>query len=205
MVAELLAEIEEEAAASRGGRSVKGAEAVQAQDPCQQLPNRRKKSPAPMLFFSKQPEVRKAMSDDYKIFREEYMFGSKQLVEAAEQGYRLDSDKILPNGSFAPPVVERILAFTGFNPEAAFPKGCFPRAWPFVGGELPSPPPTPPSRTLIIEKVEGRLRIVHRGEIPTVCVPCRADVESLESQRLSLMPRLLEKRLSEDTLSRDPP
>ncbi len=204
MVAEVLAEIEEEAAASRGGRPVLGADAVQAQDPCQRLPSPRKKSPAPALFFSKQPEVRKAMVDDYEDFRNQYMVGSQRLIEAAERGYRLDPSEVLPNGSFPPAVVEEILQAGGFNPETTFPKGCFPGAWPFVGGELPPPPSSPPSRVVVLERMEGKLRIVHRGEIPTVRVPCRAGAETFESQRLSRMPRLLERWPPEGQLSRDP-
>ena len=205
MVAEVLAEIEDEAATSRGGRPVKGADAVQSQDPCQQLPGKRKKSPAPMLFFSKQPEVRKAMVEDYEGFRDEYMLGSQRLIETAEQGYRLDPSKALPDGSFAPAVVEEILQFAGFNPETAYPKECFPRAWPFVGGELPPPPPSPPSRALVLEKIGSELKIVHRGEIPTVHVPRQDFEESSKFQELPMIPNVLGKSSSRSRLSREPP
>lgn len=195
MVAELLAEIEDEAATQRGGRAVVGADAVQAQDPCLRLANRRKKSPVPMLFFSKQPEERQAMQDDYKVFRNEYMAGSKQLLEAAEQGYCLDPNEILPVGSFAPAVVEGMLAAAGFNPEIAFPQRCFPRAWPFIGGELPPPPPPPPSRRLVLEQVDGRLRIVHRGVVPTVRLPVFGPRESsLKDEFRGISHRRLKER-----------
>ena len=190
MVAELLAEIEEETAEQRGGRPVLGADAVQAQDPCQPLPKRRKKSPAPMLFFSKQPGVRKAMEDDYKAFRDEYMQGSKSLLEAAEQGYQLDPGQALPEGSFTPAAIKGVLQFTGFNPEVAFPQECFPRAWPFVGGELPPGPAAPPSRTLVLEESGGKLKIVYRGEVPTVRVPGRW-TDRLPSEHLSNQMNLL--------------
>lgn len=204
MVAEILAEIEEEAATQRGGRPARGADAVQAQDPCEQLHSTRKKSPAPMLFFSKQPEVRKAMGEDYKNFRAHFMEGSKQLLEAAEEGYWLDPKTMLPNGSFAPTVVESILYFKGFNPEAAFPKGCFPRAWPFVGGELSPPPPTPPTRPLVFEEIAGELKIVHRGEIPTVRVPA-SDLDASSESRGLAVPNILESGSSGSDFSRDPP
>ncbi len=58
-------EIEEEAAAERDGRPVLGKEKILAQDPCQRL-GTSKKSPAPMLIFADRPEVREAMSNDYK-------------------------------------------------------------------------------------------------------------------------------------------
>ena len=205
MVAEVLAEIEDEAAARRGGRPVKGAAAVQAQDPCQQLPGKRKKSPAPMLFFSKQPEVRKAMVEDYEGFRDEYMLGSQRLIEAAEQGYRLDPSKALPDGSFPPAIVQEILQFAGFNPETAYPKECFPRAWPFVGGELPPPPPSPPSRNLVLERIRGKLKIVHRGEIPTVRISVRAPAELPRSWTSPVIPSFQGTTSLRNGLSRDPP
>lgn len=204
MVAEILSEIEEETAKQRGGRPVKGVDAVEAQEPCEPLPGKRKKSPAPMLFFSKEPEVRKSMSDDYKIFRDTYMQGSRQLLEAAEQGYRLDLSATLPDGSFAPAVVENILHFTGFNPEAAYPKGCFPRAWPFVGGELPPSPKAPPTRSLVLEEVAGRLTIVHRGEIPTVCIPS-SEVDTSSESRMFTVLDIFEDQSPGSEFSRDPP
>jgi len=69
MIAEILGEIEEEAAANRGGRLVLGVDMILAQDPCQPLPGKPKKSPVPVLFFSKRPELRKKMENDYKDFQ----------------------------------------------------------------------------------------------------------------------------------------
>ena len=97
MIAELLWEIEEEAAAERGDRQVLGVEKILAQDPCQPLPGKSKKSPAPMLFFSDRP-------------------GSRRLVEAAEKGYRLDLRRYLPEGSFPPSMIEAMLGFTSGKP-----------------------------------------------------------------------------------------
>ncbi len=180
MIAELLGEIEEEGAAERKGRKVLGVEKILSQDPCQPLrsgtgaPAAGKKSPVPMLFFSKLPGVARGMADDYRDFLDEYMVGSARMIEAAERGYRLNPRRCLPARSFPPAVIESILqACAGFNPETAFPRGCFPRAWPFVGGELASPPPRPPTRDLVLEQVGEELKIVWRGEIPTVHVPRR--------------------------------
>jgi len=98
------------------------------------------------------------------------------MIEAAASGYRLDPGRCLPDGSFPPAVIESLLKVAGgFNPETVFPARCFPRAWPFVGGELPPPPPAPPSRQLVLRQVEEKLEIIWRGEIPTVHVPRRVD------------------------------
>ncbi len=143
MIAEILLEIDEEGAAARRGRKVLGVEKILAQDPCKPLATGTgKKSPAPMLFFSTRPEVRGKMADDYRNFIDDYRLGSARMLRAAQRGYRLDSRHCLPDGSFPPAVVEAMLrASSGFNPETAFPQRCFPRAWPFVGGDL-----APPSR-----------------------------------------------------------
>jgi hypothetical protein len=97
MIAEILLEIEEEAVARRGDRQVLGVARLFAQDSCKPLGTKSKKSPAPVLFFSKRPEIRRSMSDGYKDFRDEYMVGSRRLVEAAERGYRLDPGRCLPS------------------------------------------------------------------------------------------------------------
>ncbi len=206
MIAELLWEIEEEEAAERGGRKVLGVEKVLAQDPCQPI-GISKKSPAPVLFFSKRPEVRRGMINDYRDFEDEHMLGSARMIEAAERGYRLDPKRCFPDGSFPPAVIEAILqASGGFNPEAAFPQGSFPRAWPFVGGELPPPPPPPPSRRLVVNKIAEKWKIVWRGEIPTVHVPCGADTGLENETTLPTHPvPIRETRFACSDPARDPP
>jgi hypothetical protein len=177
MIAAILLEIEEEAAAERKGRPVLGVEKVLAQDPCQR-PGKSKKSPAPMLFFAERPETRDAMTDDYKDFVDAYEIAAQHLIEAAEQGQRLDPRRHFPDGSFPPTVIEAILRSAGgFNPEAEFPGRSFPRPWPFVGGQLGPPPPDPPSRQLVYDQIDGKQTIVWRGEIPSVHVPRRLDLE----------------------------
>ncbi len=174
MVAEILLEIEEEAAAERK-RPVLGVEQILAQNPCQRL-GKPKKSPAPMLFFAVRPETRDAMKNDHKDFEDVYEIAARHLIEAAEQGYRLDPRRHFPAGSFPPPVIEEILsAAGGFNPESEFPSRSFPRPWPFVGGELRPRPPDPPSRQLVYAEVDGKQTIVWRGDIPTVHVPRMLD------------------------------
>ncbi len=75
-------------------------------------------------------------------------------------------------------LIESILkASGGFNPEAAFPPRCFPRPWPFVGGQLPPAPPPPPNRSLVVHKIGDKWKIVWRGEVPTVRVPRRGAAE----------------------------
>jgi len=108
-------------------------------------------------------------------------------VHAAKQGYRLDPSHLVPAGSFPPVVIEAMLNESGgFNPESEFPKRSFPRAWPFVGGELSPPPPPPPSRRLVLRKVGEKWTIVWRGEVPTARVPRRADpVLQRNSQKAS--------------------
>jgi hypothetical protein len=155
-------------------------EKILAQDPCQPL-GKSKKSPAPMLIFADRPEVREAMRNDYNDFVDAYEIGSRRLLETAAQGYRLDPRRHLPAGSFAPSVIEEILrSAEGFNPEAEFPRRCFPRPWPFVGGQLVPPPPDPPTRQLVYEEIDGKPTIVWRGEIPTVHVPRRLDRDPRE-------------------------
>lgn len=184
MIAKLIWEIEEEEAAKRGDGEVLGVEKVLAQDPCQPI-GIPKKSPAPVLFYSKRPEVFRAMRNDYQDFDDEYTVGAERLVAAAERGYRLNPGRHIPAGSFPPAVIEAMLrASGGFNPEAEFPKRSFPRAWPFVGGKLPPPPPSPPSRRLTLRKVGDEWKIVGRGEIPTVRVPCRAGPRPREKEAL---------------------
>ena len=144
-------------AAERKGREVLGVEKILAQDPCQPLgsgtgtpaagaPAAGKKDPAPMLFFSKIPGVARAMACGYQDFLDAHMSGFAQMIEAAERGYLLDPLLCLPEGSFPPTLIPSILqASAGFNPETAYPRGCFPRAWPSIGGKL-SPPPRRPSK-----------------------------------------------------------
>jgi len=180
MIAAMLLEIEQEAAAERDGRPVLGVEKILAQDPRQRL-GTSKKSPAPMLFFAERPEVREAMSNDYKDFADAYAIGAQRLIEAAAKGYRLDPRRHLPEGSFTPSVIEEILSKAGgFKPEAEFPKRSFPRSWPFIGGQLAPPPPDPPTRPLVIENIGGKPTIVWRGEIPSVHVPRRLDLDPPE-------------------------
>ncbi len=133
-----------------------------------------KKSPAPMLFFSKRPEIRRDMANDYKDFEDEYMLGSGRLIEAAERGYRLDPRRYIPNGSFPPAVIEELLkAAGGFNPEAEFPKRSFPRAWPSTSTGLASP-----RRTWMIEAAERGYRLDPRRCLPGGSFP-PAVIESL--------------------------
>ncbi len=170
MIAEVLSEIEEEAAAKRGDRPVMGVEKILSED-ARQRPLKTKKSPAPMLFFATRPEIRKAQVNDYKDFVDEYELAADRLIQAAIQGRRLDPLRHFPSGSFPPAVISELLkAARGFNPEEEFPRGSFPRPWPFIGGELRPAPPTPPTRRLIYKGL-GDPTIVWRGEIPTVRVP----------------------------------
>jgi hypothetical protein len=206
MIAEILWELEEEAAADRGDREVLGVERILAQDPCQPV-GRSKKSPAPMLFLADCPEVRRKMRDDYLDFEDEHERGFCRLREAAERGYRLDPARHLPQGSLVPAVIESILkASRGFNPEAAFPPRCFPSPWPFVGGHLAPPPPPPPSRRLVIHKIGGKRKIVWRAEIPTVRVPRRAAAEfPADATTCPTLPRVQEVQPASRDLARDPP
>ncbi len=59
-----------------------------SQDPCDR-PWKTKKSPAPMLFFAKRPEIRKADADKYKDFVDEYELAAAHLIEAAPRGRHL--------------------------------------------------------------------------------------------------------------------
>ncbi len=104
-------------------------------------------------------------------------------------------------------MIESILqASAGFNPETAFPQGCFPRAWPFVGGELAPPPPRPPTRELVIEQVGEKLEIVWRGEIPTVHVPRRpATAYSEETMAFAHAFPSQETQFARGDPARDPP
>ncbi len=124
-----------------------------------------------------------------------------------QRGYGLDPRHQLPEGSLPPGVVATILQATaGFNPEAAFPQGSFPRAWPFVGGRLPPPPPPPPSRRLVIRKVGEKWKIVWRGEIPTVHVPRRADTGLPNETAVSIRPvPVQEEQYTRSDPARDPP
>jgi hypothetical protein len=131
-----------------------------------------------MLFFAERPETRDAMRNDYEDFVDAYDIAAQHLIEAAEQGQRLDPRRHFPGGSFPPSVIEEILRTSGgFNTEAEFPGRSFPRPWPFVGGQLRPPPPDPPSRQLVFDKIAGKQTIVWRGDIPSVHVPRRLDLE----------------------------
>ncbi len=124
-----------------------------------------------MLFFAARKETREDQADRYKDFVDEYELAADRLIQAALQGRRLDPSRHLPTGSFPPAVVDGLLkAAPGFNPEEEFPRGSFPRPWPFVGGCLGPAPPTPPTRQLIYKSPDSPI-IVGRGEIPTVHVP----------------------------------
>jgi hypothetical protein len=152
-------------------------EKILAQDPCLPL-GKSKKSPAPMLFFAESSGTRDAMRDDYNDFVDAYEIAAQHLMEAAEQGQRLDPRRHFPDGSFPPSVIEEILRTAGgFNPEDEFPARSFPRPWPFVGGQLGPPPPDPPTRQLVFDKIDGKQTIVWRGEIPSVHVPRRLDLK----------------------------
>ncbi len=104
-------------------------------------------------------------------------------------------------------MIESLLkAAGGFNPEVAFPKGSFPRAWPFVGGQRPPPPPPPPSRRLVINKVGEKWKIVWRGEIPTVHVPRRADTGIQNETTVPTHPvPIQETQFARSDPARDPP
>ncbi len=129
-----------------------------------------------MLFFAERPETLEAMRNDYKDFVDAYESAAQHLVEAAARGYRLDPRQHFPDGSFA--VIEEILSTArGFNPEAEFPRRSFPRPWPFVGGQLVPPPPDPPNRHLVFAAIDGKETIVWRGEIPSVHLPRRLDLD----------------------------
>jgi len=195
MVADLIGEIEEEAADKRKGRRVLGVERILAQDPCQPI-GTPKKSPAPPLFKADTSDERRAMENKYKDFVDKYDVASGKMLEAAIEGYRLDPRRLFPDGSFPPALVEEILrSASSFNPAlefpcgGEFPGGSFPRPWPFVGGGLPPAPSDPPTRRLVIEEIDGKDTIVWREEgIPTVEVaaPSRASARS--------RPRLLRRR-----------
>jgi len=155
MVAEVVSEIEEQAATERGDRPVVGVGKILSQDACRR-PRKTKKSPAPMLFFAERKETRDALANTYKDFVDEYELAADRLIQAALRGYRLDPSLHFPTGSFPPAVIDGLLkAADGFNPEREFPSGSFPRAWPFVGGRLGPAPPIPPTR-LLIYKGAGR-------------------------------------------------
>ncbi len=202
MVVEILQEIEEEAVVERKRRPVSGVAKILAQDACQRLA-KGKKSPAPMLFFSKRREIRDAMRDDYDDFVDAYQIAAQHLVEAAEQGNRLDPRRHLPDGSFPPSVIEEILRNAGgFNHEAEFPSRSFPRAWPFIGGKLAPPPPDPPSRHLLFDDIDGKQTIVWRGEIPSVHVPRRLELDPREGLMSTLANNLSSKEVK--PASRDP-
>ncbi len=202
----MLSEIEEEAAAKRGDRPVLGAEKILSEDPCRR-PLKTKKSPAPMLFFAKRREVREAQVNDYKDFVDDYELAADRLIKAAFQGHRLDFFRHFPSGSFPPALISELMkAARGFNPEEEFPKGSFPRPWPFVGGRLRSAPPTPPTRQLIY-KDQAAPTVVARGEIPIVRVPRREVGRHKDEIVASFRPVGGEKAhvLPPRCLARDPP
>ena len=117
-------------------------------------PKKTKKSPVPALFFAKDKGLRDGMINDYKDFVDERMLASERMLQAVRGKYH-------PLGGTE--------EGHQFNPEVEFPRGSFPRPWPFVGGRLLPAPPTPPTRELIYK---GKT-IVWRGEIPTIHVPSR--------------------------------
>ena len=102
-------------------------------------------------------------------------------------------------------MIESILqASGGFNPETAFPRGCFPRAWPFVGDELPPPPPRPPTRQLVVEQVGERLEIVWRGEIP-ITFPAARTQGTPPSRWRPITPSRFRRHSARGDPARDPP
>ncbi|MCP4657191.1 MAG: hypothetical protein GY856_17420 [bacterium] len=118
------------------------------------------------------------MRDDYNDFVDAYDIAAQHLIKAAEQGQRLDPRRHFPDGSFPPSVIEEILRTGGgFNTDAEFPRRSFPRPLPFVGDQLGPPPPDPPSRQLVFATIDGKETIVWRGEIPSIHVPRRLDLE----------------------------
>jgi len=149
IVAGLITEIEEEAAAKRGDRPVVGVETILSANPHkppQTAGSWRgpKRSPAPMLFYAKSKELLDGMKADYDDFVSHYRAAAESLLAAQE-------------------------ACDDFDPRSEFPQGCFPPALQFVGGVLLPPPPRPPTRVLEYDE-DGR-RVVARGPIPVVRVP----------------------------------
>ncbi len=119
-VADLVREIETEAAEKRGEKSVMGAQAILLQKP-HHRPGETKKSPAPKLFYADTPESRRELEDGYSDFENQY--------ETAKGLLLLSTAKPGPH-----------------NPARHFPFGSFPPALPFVGATrpwrpLPSPAP----------------------------------------------------------------
>jgi hypothetical protein len=144
MIADLIGEIEAKALELRGGRPFFGAQAVKEQDP-HQRPRKVKKSPAPMLFYVPgDKEKRNRMKDDYDEFEAKYRAASLDLCRRARQQGRR-------------------------NPARGFPRGCFPRAMPFVGARLGAPR-KPPTRRIEVVRTNGERELV-RHEVPTVRVP----------------------------------
>jgi hypothetical protein len=94
-VAELVAEIEEEAAAERRatGRRSLGAEAVMATDP-EYRPGKQEKSPAPM-FHAWRDKVRKELREGYALAMASYCVAAEKL----RAGDRMAS---FPEGTFPP-------------------------------------------------------------------------------------------------------
>lgn len=143
LVANLVSEIEDEAAAERVGRRVLGVERILEVNP-HEAPRKVKKSPAPMLFFARSKEILEAMRSEYADFAKKYREAAERLVAVQRIGERSD-------------------------PRTDFPLGSFPPALQFVGEALRPPPPRPPSRRLEYDAT-GR-RIVRRGAIPKITVP----------------------------------
>ncbi len=119
LIAEILSEIEQEAAAKRGDRPVLGVERILAEDPCQR-PRKTKKSPAPMLFFATRPEIREVQVNDYKDFADEYQLAADRLIQAATRGSRLDPRRHFPSGSFPPAVISELLKAPPPSPATRF-------------------------------------------------------------------------------------
>ncbi len=123
MIAEVLSEIEEEAAAKRGDRPVLGVEKILSEDPCRRS-RKTKKSPAPMLFFAARKETREAQANSYKDFVDEFELAADRLIEAALQGRRLGPSRHFPTGSFPPSLIGRAFeSRTWIQPRGSVPEG----------------------------------------------------------------------------------
>ncbi len=162
LIRRLVREVEEEAAAARGGKSVLGVERILKQDPLVHPTGKSpKKSPAPMLISASDPDEYHRIRGDFEEFLVDYRSASalSRVLSKSGGGLSLDPSKevIFPKGSF--------------------PQGCFPPALPFIGASPPPCPPTPPTRRL--EYSENGKEIVGRGPIPVIRVP-RCDREAVK-------------------------
>ena len=159
MIADLIREMEEEGAADREERSfpVLGAERILAEHPHRAVGGGELFA-APVLFAASR-ETRVSMKEDYKAFVTDYESASERLLAAAQNGGRIEPSILgFPHGSFPPAACSGELLSGGlegvFNTELEFPPRSFPRPWPFLGGTLPLPPPTPPTRRLVYQDEE---------------------------------------------------